>query len=316
MIAEALLLPALILALSLLVLYKSSEVVISSTLVLARFFHISELAAGLLLISVATSLPELSVSVIAALEGQTPIVVGNVFGSNIADIALVLGFTIVMMGAVKYGHKARRELIRILIITSAIPLVMLTGMLSAVYGIGLLGIFLVYAYYALRDGKADGHGGAVAPKTAVLNALAFGFAVSIVMVSSKFAVDSAVAVATGMGVSRAFVGATAIALGTSLPELAVNYAAVKRRQMGIALGNILGSVMTNLTLVLGVAALISPLTANIYAFFTLVVFALLVNAVLWYFIQKGNTLRRNQGIALLLLYLLFLLMSIGVEIVL
>ena len=318
MVVDVLAIQSMIFVISLIILYKAAEKVISAVIVLARFFGISEVAAGFLLLSVSTSLPELFVSIIAALEGQAPIVVGNVFGSNIANITLVLGFTIIVMGKIRYKPAIRSDMIGILIATSVIPVVMMTGMFSAFYGIALIAIFAIYTYYSAKKGRAEtnehGKGKPVEAREAVLNALAFGFAVCIVIVSAKFAIDSAVEVATLLGVSRAFVGATAIALGTSLPELAVNYVAATKRRTGIALGNILGSSMMNLTLVLGTAAVISPLTANIYAFFNIVAFAILVNAVLWFFLRKGTTLWRSQGIALMLLYALFLIMSIGVEI--
>ncbi len=298
---------------ALLVLAKSAQVVIDNALVLARFFRISEMAVGFVLVSVSTSIPEFVVGIIAALEGQVGIIVGNVFGSNIADILLVLAIAVMATGSISVKRKQIRSLTKVLFITSVLPLIMLLNFYSSLYGIILLLVFVAYVYYVIRERiPLEAAGPVISGKKAVLSAFLFVFGAAFVVVSSKFAVDYAVQLATLLGVSKAFVGATIVAVGTSLPELSVDLAAILRKHSELALGDILGSCITNLTLVLGSALVISAWTVNLFAFINLIIFMLLANMVLWYFIGTGR-LSRREAFVLVALYVIFLVSAIQVE---
>ena len=304
---------ALLLVVSLLVLARASQFVIDNAVVLARFFRISEMAVGFVLVSVATSLPELLVGIMAALEKQTGLVVGNVFGSNIADILLVLPITVIVAGAISIKKKQAGKLTKILFITSALPLVMLLNAYASFYGVFLLAVFVAYVYYVLRERiPLEAGGVSVAGKTAVASAFLFMIGAAVVIASSKFAVDYAVQLASLMGVSKAFIGATVVAVGTSLPELSVDVAAVMRKHSELALGDILGSCITNLTLVLGASLVVGASVFNIGAFLNLLVFMLLANLVLWQFIERVR-LTRREAFVLLALYVIFLISAVQVE---
>src|SRR3989344_3373744 len=211
-----------ILALSLFVLAEAAKWTINSTIRLARFFKISDMAAGFIILSVATSLPELTVSVIAAAENQVGIAVGNVFGSNIADLLVVLGITAIVANGIKAERRESGELYKILFITSLLPLIMLLNVLKSYYGIGLLLIFLIFAYMTFKKKirlKEKYKAEHVTPKSAVLAAFIFSISIVLLIASSYFTVDSAVKIAELLQLSKSFIGATIIALGTSLPEL-------------------------------------------------------------------------------------------------
>lgn len=304
-----------ILGLALLALYKSSEEVINSSVKLAKFFKISEMAIGFLLIAVATSLPELSVSVMASSSGQTGIAVGNVFGANIADIAWVLGISAILAGYLKPSAKEMKNLIGILFLTSLFSLVMLTNFFSRFYGIGLLLAFAAYVYFVLKQ-KISIHenGEGVSGREAVINAFIFCASIAVVIFSSRFVVDYAVLLAQSLNVSKTFIGATVVSIGTTLPELAVNITAIRKKKVGIAFGNILGSCITNMTLVLGAAAAISPISVNLMAFTNLVIFSLLVNIILWYILNQYGRITKKEGLVLVLLYIIFVISSIEVEV--
>jgi len=298
---------------ALFILAKSSQVVMDNALLLARFFRISEMAAGFVLVSVSTSLPELVVGIIAALEGQEGIVVGNVFGSNIADILLVLGISVAAAGAIYVKKKQVGTLVKILLVTSVLPLVMLLNVYPSFYGIGLLLVFVAYVYYVLKERiPLEAAGEVVSGRKAVFSAFLFLFGVAFVIASSKFAVDYAVQLATLLGVSKAFIGATIIAVGTSLPELSVDLVAVLRKHPELAMGDILGSCITNLTLVLGTSLVIGSGAFNLLAFINLVIFMLVANVVLWYFIRQGKLTRRDAFV-LLALYVIFLVSAVSIE---
>lgn len=300
------------LVLGLLVLIKSSEIVIDKSIDVARFLKVSEAAIGFLLLAVATSLPELVVSVVGAAEGHVGLAVGNVFGSNLSNIALVVGVG-AFLSVMRIRKKDMLDLVRVLFITSVLPLIMLTAHFGRYAGIVLLLVFLAFVYFVLnRQISVQPHDG-VAPRQALKSTLWLLAAVAVVVVSATFVVDASVELAGFVGISEAFVGATAVALGTSLPELAVTVQAVRKKHHGLALGNLLGSCITNLTLVLGATAVINPLAANLTTVFNLVVFSLVANLVLWFFLQSNGRLSRNEGLVLVGLYAVFLASVLLVE---
>ncbi len=296
------------------ILAKSSGLVVENAEKLAIFFGISTLAIGMLLVAVSTSLPELSVSVASATAGQGEIAAGNVFGSNIADILLVLG-----LGAFLYGFKVGKnslpDLALVLMLTTLISVYILfhseiTGNALGFYeGVLLLLIFLWYANRLLkkkkieqtpREHKMSRHEGLRA-------FLFFGLGIVGVIISSHFVVDSAVKLAEIAGLAKSFIGATLIAVGTSLPELSIDIQAIRRKQYGLALGDAIGSCMINITLVLGAAAAISPMVVQLNVFSAALLFAVVANFVFLYYAIVDKRFTRKHGLILLGLYALYLI---------
>ncbi len=311
--------PLAFLLAALLVLWKSSEGVISHATVLARYFRVSELAIGFILVSVATSLPELMVSVLAALRGEqyTALSVGNVLGANISDMALVLGAS-ALVGKIAFDRREYKRVLQIIALASFIPLFLFLDVLGHLgvgrfAGVFLLLVFAGYSYFILSEKIAFKDGTLPTARQAVVSALLFSGAVFVVVASANFAVDNAIALADVAGFSKAFVGATIVSLGTTLPEFSVSLAAMSRGRPGIAVGNVLGSCIVNLTLVLGLAAAINPLVANLYAFANLVFFFWIVNVVLWLVLRRGRGLGKNEGLLLLGIYGAFILSAALVE---
>jgi cation:H+ antiporter len=301
----------IILIISLLVLGKSAQIVIDSVLILARFFRISEVAVGFLVLSVATSLPELVVCVLASLENQPAISLGTLIGSNIADIAVVLGLTL-LLSTITIPNRERKSFRNMLVLTALIPLLLFLN-IGRFLGILLLAIYIIYAYFMLQN-KANVDGTEkVRSRKAVISAFMFTLGVLLLIGGSKYAIDSAVAIATILGISKVFIAATTLALGTSLPELVVSLAAVKKRHYNLALGNVLGSCVTNLTLIFGISAVIASPTARSAPLLNLIVFQALTNAALMYFLRYKKTLGRTEGFLLVGIYLIFLASAIIIE---
>lgn len=296
------------------ILSKSSSLVVDNAVKLARFFKISTLAVGLLLVSVATSLPELSVSVMSSVAGEGALAAGNVFGSNIANILLILG-----IGAALFGFTVRRETLKdiaiVLVATTVISVYILYR--SSIDGSALgfsegLILLLVFAWYAKRVlsqknleatavfGKVNMHEG--------LHAFIF-FVVGLVgvIISSSFVVDSAVSLARIAGLAESFIGATIIAIGTSLPELSVDLMALKKKQYGLALGDAIGSNMANITLVLGTAAALSPIVVQIKVFVAALLFAVVANILFFYIAAVNRKFTRNDGIMMIALYVVYII---------
>lgn len=302
-----------ILIVSVVFLAKGAEVVINSAAKLAAFFRISQAAVGFILLSTATSLPELSVSVLSSAVESGAIAAGNVFGSNIADILLVLG-----IGAFLYKIKVKKsdvnDIALILLGTSMITLAVIYFVgLGRMEGALLLAIFAAYVLYIGRRKMPRDSEERVSKGEAMRAFLWFGIGIAVVLVSSGFVVESAVRLADGLGIAKSFIGATIIAVGTSLPELSLELQAIRMKRYGLALGDAIGSCMTNITLVLGVAALLNPIVLNFKVFMPIMLFALAANLVFFYFISTRRTLGRREGLALMGTYLAYLLVVAGAQ---
>jgi cation:H+ antiporter len=305
---------------SLAVLYRSSEAIIEGAVKLSRFFNINQLAIGFLLVAVATSLPELSVSVTSAIAGQGAVSAGNVFGSNIANILVILG-----AGAFLYGVRISpfhlRDIGLIVLLTTLISVYIIFNSsvspraLNSMEGIALLGIFGLYAWGILRKKKLEDNRPRIAvPKEEALKAfLYFGVGILLVVFSSAFVVESAVELALSFGLAQSFIGATVIALGTSLPELSTALQALRKGHHGLVLGNAIGSNMTNLTLVLGSASLINPIDVHLPVFVAALLFAIVANSLLFYVGAIHKRLDKAGGIFFLFVYVLYLAVILGLQ---
>ncbi|MEW6328585.1 MAG: sodium:calcium antiporter [Candidatus Micrarchaeota archaeon] len=295
-----------ILFIFLFVLARSSQFVVSSAVKLAHFFRIGEATVGFILLSVSTSLPELSISIISSSANESALAVGNAIGSNIADICVVLGIS-AFFGAIYVRGKEMLKISQIIVATSLIVIIlMMTTKLDRLDGLILLLVFVFYIYFLWKEKIAIEMRGAVTRSEALNAFLFFGVGVAGVIISSGFVVDSAIKIADALNLARSFIGATLVAMGTSLPELAISATAVARRHASLALGDAVGACMINLTLVLGVAALINPPNINMSMFNVLAGFLLITNIVFWYIVQTKKKLTREHGALLLLIYACFL----------
>jgi len=296
------------------ILAKSSSVVVESAAKLAKFFGVSQLAIGLLLIAVSTSLPELAVSVTSSIANEGAISAGNVFGSNIANILLVLG-----IGAFLYGFKVKRSELEgiglALLLTTLISVYIIFhtqifGFALGFYdGVLLILIAIWYAFRVLRKKRIDEvvEPGTISRHEAFRSFLFFGAGVVLVMVSSNFVVDSAIKLADIFGLAKSFIGATIIAVGTSLPELSIDLQAIRKKEYGLALGDAIGSNIANITLVLGTAAAINPIAIQLPVFIAALLFAIIANMTFLYVAAIKRAFGRREGAAMLALFAVYII---------
>lgn len=303
---------ALTLLVSLGVLAKSSSAVVENAVKLSSFFRISHVAIGFMLLAVATSLPELSVSLISSSAGEGAIAAGNVFGSNIANILLVLGLGGFLYG-LKIGRSALKDIAMVLVVTTVISAYILFNSsigkqsLSFLEGIVLLLLFALYVFYIFTNKRMEGNGNHIVKKKEALYAfLLFSAGIVVVFISASFVVDSAVRIAVELGIAESFIGATIIAVGTSLPEISIDIQAIRKKRYGIALGDAIGSNMVNITLVLGTAAVIHSISLMIPVFIAALLFAVVSNILLLYVGAINRELNRLGGGVFLLIYLIYL----------
>jgi cation:H+ antiporter len=216
---------------------------------------------GLTIVGFGTSAPELLVSLQAALEGQPEIAIGNIVGSNIANILLILGLSALIAPLIIPARKMWRDLAFMLAATAILWAMLLGTEITRTYGAVLFAGLLVFLASTFFFGKVEPEPNQ--PEENQLKAWAYTIGGLIVLViGARFLVNSAVEIATTYGISEAVIGLTIVAVGTSLPELATSVIAAYRKQTEIAVGNIVGSNVFNIFGILGITALIAPIPAD------------------------------------------------------
>lgn len=296
-------------AIGLVALFAGGEILLRGAIGLARRFSMPELLLGLTVVGFGTSLPELLVSLRASLEGEPEIALGNVVGSNIANVLLIVGSAALIYPAANWDRTIRRDA---LVMTAASVLLFALAWFSVIgRPAALMLIFLLIAYlvwsYRLAAGNRSGEeaGGEAAAGTTGDHPL-----VSIAQVAGGFAllfggaqwlIDGAVGLATAIGVSQAVIGLTLVAVGTSLPELATSIAAALRGKTDIALGNIVGSNIFNILAILGITGLVIPVPVA-ENFRDLHIPFMLAVAVLMTMLLLGQRISRLWGMVMLACY--------------
>jgi cation:H+ antiporter len=305
-----------LLAASLILIMLISDRIIRYVLVISKALGLSEMAAGFILLSIITSLPELSVSTVASLAGEGGLSVGNVLGSNVANLTIILGLAILLSRKdVLIKGQSQKELVQFLFISSIIPLfIVQRGTLGPVLGIVLL---ILFAYFGVTVSRKTESSNAVeAPQkqeeeNIVVVGIKFLVGVVLIIVLSKFAVDSSVDIASFVGLPTSIIGATIIGFGTSLPELATTLQALKQGLVSMALGNLLGSCITNITLILGVSSLLSFSEVNVVAVQSIMFYVLLSSLSVWYMVGASERLTKKGALFLCMVYGAFILQQVG-----
>jgi cation:H+ antiporter len=313
---------AVILIIALIALSKASSVTISNSIKTAETRNLTKTSVGFVLIAFSTSLPELFIAVFAVLEPEgVGVSIGNVLGSNIVNICLVLGICLIVVAALRQPKNAKTmaemaeeewgSLHFGLLVASMIPLALLyLGYASRLLGIVLLGVFFFYMYKLAKTGAKSEDAPNVEKKLVWKYTLFTILGALAVALSAFFIVDSASFLAASAGIPKVIVGATVVAFGTSIPELATSLDSVKRGHLDLALGNIVGSCFINVTAILGVTLVASPVNINTGAFFEIAIFSLIANLLLWYFLANKK-IGHREGIVLLAVYVLFLVTSLS-----
>lgn len=291
----------LLLVLGFAMLVKGADWFVDGTSGVARKLGIPQLVVGLTIVAMGTSAPEAAVSITAAMKGNASIAIGNVVGSNILNILIILGLTAVITSVAIQKSTLWIEIPYMLVVTIVLILMGLDGNVSRVDGMILWGMFIAYLAYLFvlaKKGKEENEEVTTAAWKLILYAISGGV---VVVWGSDVTVDAATAIAKMIGISERFIGLTIVALGTSLPELVTSVTAARKGNADIAIGNIVGSNIFNILFVIGTAALIIPVP---YAAGFIIDSMIAVGAgvLLWISVCKTLELRRPWGIVMLLSY--------------
>lgn len=328
-----------VIAVSFVVMNFASNVAINNAVKVAEITRLGKTAVGFSIIAFSTSLPELTVAIIAAFSGGAALSVGNVLGSNIVNTSLIVG-----LAAFLVYYQCRRQTKRAgiqgprdcnvvpsfakselgsvyfgLFISSIIPIVLIFfSSASWLVGLILISVFVGYMYQLSRVRlPVENSGPVIAEESKHFKRyLTFTIAGALgVVVSAYFLVESAIVIAQAAGLSQQVIGATIVAIGTSLPELTLDLKSILRGHAGLAFGDIIGSSFVNITLILGVTlfapALVgTPVVLIRDEFQNLVLFSIVINLLFWYFLTRGQ-IGKREGAIFLVMYALFILATVG-----
>ncbi|MBF8962023.1 calcium/sodium antiporter [Pontibacter sp. FD36] len=310
-------------ALGFVFLIKGADMLVSGASSVAKRFNISDMVVGLTIVSFGTSLPELIINIMSSMQGQSELAIGNVFGSNVANLLLIIGVTAIICPLPIQRNTILTEIPFSLIATLLVGFLanaVLFGdktslFISRVDGGILLFFFVLFMAYIYNIAKTnkdevieeDDEPMMSIPKS-VLYMVLGGVGLFL---GGKWVVDGAVSIAQSFGLSESFIGLTIVAIGTSLPELVTSAMAAFRRNIDIAIGNVIGSNIFNLLWILGISAVINPLPFNVVSNSDIMVMifasTLLVVVIP---IGKKNTIDRWNGIFFLAIYVAYIVFLI------
>lgn len=316
------LIQVLIFVLSMVIVVKSADWFLTAAKAVGEFFRMPPFVMGVLLVGLGTSLPELATSVAAVLSGNTEIALGNVLGSNVANVLVIIGIATLMMGTIRFQKDLMDIDIPLLISTTILFVILiadgvLSGPESVILLIGCAGYLL---YSLLHSDRQDFQRGLVtlmqlmvqsrrqkaakAPKTQRLAWwvwLQLVGSIILLAVSSTYAVGSLLAIVKAIGIGTGVASFFALAIGTSLPELVVSLKALRRKEGDLVVGNIIGSCIFNILLIAGLAGALTPQTVDLSSGLWMLAGVLVAAAML----GLGSLTKRLQlwdGVAFLLLY--------------
>lgn len=297
----------------LVVLYLGAEGTLHGAVSIAGRMGISQLVIGLTLVAFGTSCPELSLDISAAVQGNSELAFGDLIGSNIANVGLILG-----MAAIVYPLRVHMRLLRaevpIAISTSLLVLALaLDGVISRQDGVVMLAAFVLFVGYSYRVSRRESREVQREIKDAAAVKISIGKSAAMVVaglvglvVGAQLMVYAAVEGATLLGISPLIVGLTIVALGTSLPELATSLVAARRKEADIVVGNVIGSNIFNLLLILAIVAIINPVNVTPASLRIDLPVMIAFVGVLAPIMLRGMVVSRNEGILLVVGYVGFL----------
>jgi cation:H+ antiporter len=302
---------------AIMVLITSGSIMVKSLSKIAAFLRLSEYVIGFIILAFATSLPELFVGISSAINKTPSIVLGTVIGANIANLTYIIGIPVLLARGIKIQSKKTKKDSLWMIGLATLPLIlMLIGSsISRIDGVILLFAFSLYVYKLLKESREFSKEieNRIGRKEIVIAVSLFIFSLVLLYFSSDIVVKYAQILAVEFSIPAIFIGLFMISIGTSLPELVSGITAVLNGHNEMGVGNVMGSVIANSTIVLGVSALIFPITAAFLLFIVSISFMLVVAIIFTTFVEKGNKLSWMEGVSLLLLYIFFLIVEFYIK---
>ncbi len=305
------------------VLYFGAEWLVRGSARLAASLGVSPIVVGLTVVSMGTSAPELVISVVASLGGNPDIAVGNVMGSNLANVGLVLGISAILRPLHVSTKIVTREVAVMIFITAALLPLIWDSHIGRIEGFVLVAMLVAYLYFVYRTSKAEGReapdeygnatreAGGLSSMSIVRDSVFILLGIGGLVLGAFAISESAVALAEAMNISELVIGVTLVSIGTSLPELATCAVAALRHEADIAVGNILGSNVFNIAGVLGLTSIVAPLDFSREVVRLEYPAVLAITVLMVPIVRHRLVIRRREGVALLSIYLILLAFVLG-----
>lgn len=297
-------------------LIKGADFLVNGSSAIAKKIHISEIIIGLTIVSIGTSMPELFVSTTSALEGYSDISIGNIIGSNICNLLFILGLS-ALIRPVKFQKQTKLIENPISIILSLIFLFICNTNehITRFEGVILICLFVLFLLYTILIAKRNQQKVLIqlsdekVPKISIAkNSILIILGIIILKLGGELVVENSKKIAMSLNISEKVIGLTIVAIGTSLPELATSVTAAIRGDSDIAIGNIVGSNIFNMLLIIGVSSIISPISYNVtYNSQMTILFIGMTMMTIFPFLKPKDTLSRIEGLACIFLYIFYLL---------
>ncbi len=291
---------------TLLLVVKSADLAIKYSTRLAESFRLPRYLIGFLVVAVISILPETFIFINSAIEGVPAFGLGTILGSNTADLSLIFALVILISGK---NLKVESKIIKnrfLYIAVMALPILLgLNGSYSQADGLGLLIVGLLFYLYILRDSRID-----ISVEKKKFHPLYFIFLIlsmAGLLIGANLTVKFGVSLASLLGIKPVFIGLFVVGLGTTLPELLFSIRATRKHNDSLALGDILGTVVADATMVIGVVALIQPFSFNPRLIFVTGLFMLLAITLLMYYMRSGRVLTKKEAYLLLIFYAIFVI---------
>lgn len=301
------------LLLGFIIIIKGSDMLVDGSVNLAKFLKIPTLVIGLTIVAIATGVPEIAISISSSLKGSNGLLLGNLLGSNIFNILVILG----LIAIIKPLHIKKEIILKNYAFALLSCLVLfiisydiyfgdsLVNLITRTEGILLLCFAGIFLYSTVLGATLDKNIKAEKGKFSFKDILYIVVGIILIGLSAEVIVNSAVNISKWLGIGEDLIGLTIIAVGTNLPELVTSIVAVRKGEVDIAIGNLVGTNIYNIFLILGLAATINPIVISSNAFIDIIVLAI-TSFIVYIFIQHKKDINRKEGIIMILLYIIYI----------
>jgi cation:H+ antiporter len=288
---------------------KGATIATKHAALLAESFRLSKYTVGFIIIAVISILPETFIAINAALEGISSFGLGMLFGSNIADLTLIVAIIVFLAGrSLKIENKIIKNY-AVYPFILLLPLVLgLNGHYSRIDGLALIITGGIFYYIALKNG-VDGTIPLTNSNGRYKNILMLLFSMAILLTGAHFTVTSATSIANYIGISPILIGMLIVGLGTTMPELFFSLKSVKKRDDSLAIGDVLGTVLADATIVVGILALVSPFYFPTTIIYVTGMFMVVASFILFRFMRSARTLTKKEAYVLLVFWVVFVLVE-------
>ena len=301
------------LVLGFVIIIKASDMLVSGSVNLAKFLKIPTLVIGLTVIAIATGVPEIAISISSSLKGSNGLLLGNLLGYNLFNILFILGLIALIRPLYikkeiilkNYVFALLSCIVLLVVASDAILLDNKINLITRSEGILLLLFAFIFSYSTVLDATLNKKSKIETSKFSFKDVLYIVLGIVLIALSAEVIVNSCVNISKYLGVSEDLIGLTIIAVGTNLPELVTSIVAVKKGESDIAIGNLVGTNIYNIFLILGLSSTINPITISTNAYIDIIILTI-TSFIVYIFIRHKKDINKIEGITMILLYIIYI----------